>query len=509
LSDALGALAAAPSAEVLLNRLWKRMPREQRQLLGALAVFDGPAPRDAWTDYASDIDALQQRELLVADDRGGVSVPEAARAFALQRLPAETLAELHLDAAQVREVRGEFTAAARHYLEAGQPALAVWVWFNNRDLETERGHAPAARVMFRKLRADDLPDADDRRALTLLRAEQFLLTGAADDAAAELDLTRWPRAHPASPLAQELRGDAQQQQGRVEQALAQYRDALQLLGDAQHRQIERLHTKAGYVYLYRVRDLALAQHEADMALSQAHNFRGLVAEEAGRYDEALAQYAAALRLAESMPRGEAARAVTHSHLGHLHMRRGDSAAAIHHLEIAIAHAQRIGQPVNALYDQLNMASALIVAGRHAEALAQAQAALTLAEPMGNAFLVAGLTAAASEACLGANELDAAERYALHSLREEEELHRAYALTALGHVQQQRGRGVEAARSFEAAVASAQAVHDKYAEAHAWRALSAVADGARAEEARMAAARLFDELRVYRPTEDGGQKTEDG
>jgi tetratricopeptide (TPR) repeat protein len=266
------------------------------------------------------------------------------------------------------------------------------------------------------------------------------------------------------------------------------------VSENQLRLNERLHVKTGYVYLYRVRDLKQASREAQLALHQAEEFMGLVAEEQGRYSEAIRHYEAALALAQRVDNGEGAQAATHSHLGHLHMRRGDAAQAIGHLEIALKHAHHVGQPVHALYHRLNLASALIVAGRHAEAIAQAEEASTLAEAIGNSFLVAGLQAARAEAHLGLGDLIAAEAAAQRSLREEEDVHRAYALTVLGRAQ--AARDVEAAKAtLRMAIESAVDTHDKYAEAHAWRGLADVEHGEAAEQARQRAERLFAELRA--------------
>ena len=496
LNNALTALAAGPSTAILLNQLWHRLSETPRKLLCSLSVFDGASPIDAWANQPAALDGLLAYGLALDDGRGGISVPEIARSFALQRVSAETLALLHLDAAIVRESRGEFTAAARHYLEAGQPSLAIWTWYNRSELETERGHAPVARELFRRLRADELPDADDARALALLRAEQFLLTGAADEAVTELNAATWPRAHTASARAAELLGDAFQQQGMSEQALAQYREAFKLASDSQLRQIERVHTKAGYTYLYRLRDLDLAQREAGMALCQAHNFAGLAAEEAGEYAAAHAHYEAALTAADSMPNRDAVRAITHSHLGHLFMRQGDAEAAIRNLEISLRQARRAGESLNAVYDQMNLANACNVAGRHAEALIQASEALEIARMMSNSFLIAAVSAAAAEAHFGLNQLDEAERLAQLSIREEDEVHRAYGLTVIGQVQGRRGQIDAAQRTLDAAIASARESRDRYAEAYAWRALSEV-PGAHAADARAQALALFDSLGLTR------------
>lgn len=498
-AEVLTQLAGAVSIEALLNRIWRRMDEDERALLMALSVFRSPAPSDAWWHQQAALLKLMARELVQADALGGLSVAPAVRDFVQRRLPAEVKTRLHLAAAEIREAHGEYTAAAYHYIQGRQPALAVWVWFNHRDLETERGHAPAARELFRTIAADDLDHDADRRALTILRAEQLLLAGAAEEAEEELHSLRWPSTHRMTPYAFQLEGDALQLQSRLEQSLEKYRASLSAFSAIPFGQIVRLHTKTGYIYALRLRDLDEARREASQALWKAHNFKGLTEEEAGNYAAAHSHYEAALAATNEIENNQAAQSEIHSHLGHLNMRLGKAADAIRHLEIALRLDEKLGQPVKMLYDQFNLSSAYIVAGRHEEALRQARATLDLAESLRHAFLITGLTASAAEACFHLNQMDEAEQYALRSLREEEEVHRPYALTTLGWVQHAREQWSLAERTLLSAVQSAQDTQDRYAEAPAWKSLGALYrdQGRRAEasDAYERAQRLFEALNL--------------
>lgn len=496
LRAAIDTLAGSASSETLFNRLWRRLGTDERRVLAALSVHDSPAPADAFAVAADEINMLIERGLAQSDDRGGLSVITTARGFVRDRVTPEVLAELHLDAARLREARGEYTLAASHYLAAGHTSVAIWLLHRHRDVESARGHALTARELLRTVRASDLPEDDDRRALALLRAEHALIVGDAERADDELGAVGWPESHAATQFARELRGYAFEQRGQIEQALALYRSELKRVGDGNLQLIERLHVKTGYAYLYRIRDLPQAERAARLALHQAQEFMGLVAEEDGRYDDAIAYYSAALDTAAQIEHGAAAQAATHSHLGHLHMRRGDAARAIEHLHIALRHTAATGQQVHGLYHRLNLSSALIVAERHDEAVEQADQALTLATAIGNSFLVAGLHAARGEALLGLGREDEAEQAALASLREEEDVHRPYALTVLGRAQIAR-HGVEAQRTLRAAVESAAAVNDRYAEAHAWRALATASEGDARAAAQQTADTLFHQLGLTR------------
>jgi tetratricopeptide (TPR) repeat protein len=498
-ADVLAQLAGAVSVEALLNRIWRRMDEDERSLLMALSVFRSPSPSDAWWHQQAALLKLMAREMVQADALGGIVVAPAVRDFVQRRLAADVKVHLHLSAAEIREAHGEYTAAAYHYIQGRKPALAVWVWFNHRELETERGHAPAARELFRTIAADDLDHDADRRALTMLRAEQLLLAGAAEEAEEELGTLRWPSAHRMTPYAFQLEGDALQLQGRLEQSLEKYRASLSAFSAVPFGQIVRLHAKTGYIYALRLRNLDEARREASQALWKAHNFKGLTEEEAGNYAAAYRHYEAALAAANEIENNQAAQSEIHSHLGHLNMRLGKADDAIRHLEIALRLDERLGQPVKMLYDQFNLSSAYIVAGRHEDAFGQARAALDMAESLRHTFLIAGLTAGAAEACFHLKRLDEAEQYALRSLREEEEVHRPYALTALGWVQHAREQWQQAERTLLSAVQSAQDTQDRYAEAPAWRALGNLQrdQGRRAEasDAYERAQRLFEALNL--------------
>jgi tetratricopeptide (TPR) repeat protein len=459
------------SAEALFARMWKKLGDDERAILMALAVFQAPAPADAWGDQTAILSRLVGMELAQHDAQGGVMAAPHMRELIVNRIPPEALPALHLRAAHIREARGEWTSAARHYLLAGEPAMATWLWFAHRETEMDKGHGPAALLLFRSVRQSDLPHPADRRALALIRAQLAERAGEADEAERDLAAQTWPANDALTPLARELMGDALQLQGRIEQAVAHYRDGQSALDAAQLRQRARLHVKSSYVYALRLRELGLARDEALMALNQAHNYCGLVEEEAGDYAAALQHYESALQASAGMRNSESARADTLSHLGHLHMRLGNAAQAIECLQGAMAHAQKLGTPVQGLYDALNLSSAFIVAGQHEAARDLALHSLGMAEAMQHAFLVAGLAAGAAEACLNLNALEQAEHLAMQSLREEEDMHRPYALTVLGHVALRRQQPAPAARWLQEAIANARQTSDKYAEAFAWMALA--------------------------------------
>jgi tetratricopeptide (TPR) repeat protein len=462
------------SAEALFGRIWKKLGSDERNLLMALSVLRGPTPASLWANAGESLHRLQARELVLPGPQDTLSIASQVQAFVLPHIPADVRPLMHARAAELRESLGEYTAAAFHWVQAGQPAQAIWLWWNHRELERGRGHLPAARDLFREIKQSDLPNEDDRRALALLRAEQALHTGSADEAEAELNAFRWPGSHPLTPPARAVLGDALQMQGRPEQAIAHYELALEALTDGRGRRIGQLHTKLGYIHIARLRNLARARHEALLALHQAHNFYGSVEEEAGNFAQAQMQYEAAMRASENLinpKQREHVQATTHSNLGHLFMRMGQPAQAIQHLLRAMQNAREVGETVNALYDQFNLVAVYTAAGQPERALAEAREGLVLAEAIHHAFLIAGIATNAAEACLKLGQLDEAEQFVQRALREEEERHRPNALVAWGQIAQRRGDLPQAVRVLREAVSEAQAIEDKLCEVAALRAMA--------------------------------------
>lgn len=504
--DTLAALAVAPSLELLLQRVWKRLEPDEREMLMALAVFRTFAPQDAWLQEQSVLEQLFKRQLVATDGHGGVAVLPYIRDFVYQRTPADLRLKLHWGAAQIREIRGEYTAAAYHYVAAQQPALGVWVWFNHRAEEIGLGRGAAALVFFKDITYASLSDQDDRRALAILRAELLKLAGTAEEAEAELQSVTWSPVHPITPYVQQLYGDLlSMQEGRQVAALEHYRTGLQLLADtAQLREIDLL-TRRGYIYTYLLRDWEKARQEALLARLKAEDFYGNVEEEAGNYSAARAHYEAALAISEGLPPNLQVESRIHSNLGRLTWRQGDPTAAIMHLEHAMQCDEVRGDLVGVMHDQVNLSGAYIVAGLHTEALEQASSGLQIAESMRHSYLSAGLATNAAEACYYLRRLDEAEHYAIRALQHEEEVHRPYALTVLGLVQGGRGQFDKAERSFYSAIESALSIRDKYAEAATWRALGglygAQQDVMQTKNALEQALRLYDELGLSKEAEE--------
>jgi len=495
-ASALRQTQASPTLEVMVRRVWQRLSEPERELLARVSVHRGRAPLDAYSDHPA-YAVLLTREMIRPDGSGGLSVPTFAREFVYANVAPDIRAALHIDAARIYEQRADFTAAAWHYLAGREPALAVWTWFRHRESETRHGRAAAARAIFVDVALADLPLAEDRRALALLRAGWMRDAGEADDALWALDAAVWPAGHPAAGFAHLLRGQLHETRGQIDQALAELRLGMGEFERARERDAARVSASIGFVHL-RERDMAAARQAAIEAQVQAQSFRGFVETQAGNFAEAREQLEAALALAGRHAVRPAVMREALSRLGTLCWQQGDAGRALELLGRALGLATAAGDTLSAVYLRINLSAAALTLGRPEVALAHARDGLTIALPMRHGYLIAGLSVNAAEACLALGEVDEAERHARLAGAQEEAHAQPYALTALGRAMLARGDQAGAAATLIEAVALAEAAQDRFALAHALHWLARAQTGAEAVTTDARAQGLFAVLGVKPP-----------
>ena len=495
-ASALRQTQASPTLEVMVRRVWQRLSEPERELLARVSVHRGRAPLDAYSDHPA-YAVLLTREMIRPDGSGGLSVPTFAREFVYANVAPDIRAALHIDAARIYEQRADFTAAAWHYLAGREPALAVWTWFRHRESETRHGRAAAARAIFVDVALADLPLAEDRRALALLRAGWMRDAGEADDALRALDAAVWPAGHPAAGFAHLLRGQLHETRGQIDQALAELRLGMGEFERARERDAARVSASIGFVHL-RERDMAAARQAAIEAQVQAQSFRGFVETQAANFAEAREQLEAALALAGRHAVRPAVMREALSRLGTLCWQQGDAGRALELLGRALGLATAAGDTLSAVYLRINLSAAALTLGRPEVALAHARDGLTIALPMRHGYLIAGLSVNAAEACLALGEVDEAERHARLAGAQEEAHAQPYALTVLGRAMLARGDQAGAAATLIEAVALAEAAQDRFALAHALHWLARAQTGAEAVTTDARAQGLFAVLGVKPP-----------
>jgi len=119
-----------PPLEFFLDRIIRRLEPAECAILKALAVFRTPAPADLWQNKTMGwaFNRLRQRRLVLADQMGCVTILSVYRTIIYNLLASQDRLELHKTAAEIRAGRAAYTAAAYHWIQAGQPEKALLQW---------------------------------------------------------------------------------------------------------------------------------------------------------------------------------------------------------------------------------------------------------------------------------------------------------------------------------------------------------------------------------------------
>ena len=154
LSQILAQEPDVASLASLLGRALQRLSEQERSVAIDLAVYRTAAPRDIWRQGQTfgALLALAERGLVQSDGFGGVFLVPAYRDVMYRDLPPEgSGCSSHGKAAVERLVRGAYTAAAYHFVWAGEAARAVEVWRENKQTEISQGQAAAALQVLHSL----------------------------------------------------------------------------------------------------------------------------------------------------------------------------------------------------------------------------------------------------------------------------------------------------------------------------------------------------------------------
>lgn len=463
-SSALQALAKTPSLEGLFNRMWRRFNQDERDLLMQLAVFRHAAPQDVWQEQSALLDRLAQAGIIHEAGQGGIQVLPHLKPLIYESIPAELRPLLHLRAREIKEVRAEHLAAIYHACEGGQPAWGVWHWLEHRRREIEQGQGAAALALLRHITPTDLPTEADQTALRMARAELLELSGQLDEAEQELQATRTAPHSTSRAFVRRLQGAVFEAQGRVEQALQHYREALDVLTGLPQTHVVATHIRLSFLQLYRLHDVERARQEALLARAKADAFLGDIEAMAGHYPMALDHLLSAKNNTEAQSGDLRALSRIYSYLGVVYIKLGEFDQALHYLDQAAECDRKRGDEVGPLYDAMNRATAYTLSGRYEQGYAAARQGLVAAEKLRNAYLIAGLAACVAEACNELQRLEEAEHFASYALNQEEEFFRGSALLVLGRVRLAQGRPSESVDLLRAACENAQKIEDRYTEA---------------------------------------------
>lgn len=470
------------SIDLLADRLFRDLAADELEALRLLSVFNAPAPADALAERGEAVATLVSRGIALPDAAGGVALPRALQDVVRARLAADERTRLHLVAGDALRQRGQATAAAYHFIQAGRPDMAVWVWYAQRQVEIQGGQAETALSLFRGVAKDALPTDEDRRALALVRAELHARVGDADQGLSDLGATAWPPATPAAHVAERLRGDLQARLGQVDQAVTHYRRSLDSLQAMPGAVAAAIRTRVGRIQLVYGRRFGEARREALAAQAALSNLLGEIEDESGRPRQAREHFLAALASAREAGAAQDV-AVALQNLGLHEARLEQLDAALGHFAEAADQFSQAGNVICSVGTKTNVSFAYLCARRFEDAIPPAAEALAYFDRVRHPYWAALNAANLAEAQVNLDRQVDAERFAWRALGFEEPTSRPYALGVLGQLHRARGQYAEAERAYRDAIDAAEANGDRWAEGALWRGMGeAYADQGRRDDA---------------------------
>ena len=210
-------------------------------------------------------------------------------------LPPERLKHIHGGAANLRAGLGDYTAAAFHFVQAGDPDTAVEVWFAHQNQEVLAGQAAAAGEIFQPLAPDQLEEANRTR-LRVIQNRLALLAGEADRVLEGMEGFTWEVDDETTAEALGQWAYALEVRDEFDGALARYDEAIDMLSRATQK-VTGWHLRRGFVYMG-ASDPSRAREEVLSAKCDIERLQGIIDYEIGQYASAQTHYRTALQYAE-------------------------------------------------------------------------------------------------------------------------------------------------------------------------------------------------------------------
>ncbi|WP_110514365.1 tetratricopeptide repeat protein [Herpetosiphon llansteffanensis] len=459
-------LEAHPGVSSLIERIITMLGPSAQQLLTILASFQQPVPRSLWP--SSDLQQLEQYQLLQAGYRDTLELWPLLRKHYWQQLSSEQRQPLHEHAAQVHALLGQWTLAAEHAIAAGDYAQAIVWWFPQRHSEIRAGYFGRMLRMLQLIPLDQLP-AREAQTLAIGQAELARFIGSYDQARAGLAAVSHTGSDSLRAYIRQLEGDLWEAQGQIEQAMQSYERAITILDTNHYHQEAILYVKRGLMHLNHERDFEAAHQAEAKTHFIAALLSGEIADEEGNYDLALQGYQTALEHACTL-NDQSLQARAHASLAIVHA-RNERTEAIEHFNFAIRYYQSIGNNVRAARNQSNLAYFLGEINQPHESITIAQEAYSFFKQINSQFWVSLNTMTLANAHVALNQCDDAERYAQEVLHYEETAHVPFGVYILGRVANLKHEFAMAERYLHQSVQLSQAIQDRFMEAKIWRELT--------------------------------------
>lgn len=497
-AQALAQLDEQSAIQLVLYRLWSRFDQKTRRFLCELAVYRGFAPLDVWSDEIEVVSTLVEQRLLQQDQVGGIAILPALRALINQQITIEQeRRQLHTQAAAVYFVRGEYTEAVFHYVQAGEENQAIHLWESTRALELQRGQAGAARQIFQTIAMPRLGKREGQ-SLSLIRAELDKLHGEIEHGRKLLEENPHFDESEVAIRRQVLLGEFLDALGYPHKAVAHYEDAIAISARLL-QQVSETHVMRAMVHV-RQKELTTAWEQADRAEFMVISLRGILHEVEGDYQDALQCYQNTLRLAE--------RIGDKRYLADIYRHLAKVTLLLNRCEEAVIHTKRAIDGYHALGDVRNVAgmhdtiaSVYLQMQRYEDAIVYGKQALAFFKTQKDPYRCATIAADLAEAYFEVGDPHHAQQYAYEVLDQEQPQARPYALYTLARISTVGNRPEQAIQLLTESIEIAQQNRDRHIEAYAWRELASVQiaqhQWGKGRKALQEAARLFTQLNNQR------------
>lgn len=451
-----------PSMEYLVDRIWRRLDDAEQKLIAGLSVFRGPAPTDAWS---SALHGLAARGLIRSETTGGISLMMGLSEVIYQLLPDENRQLLHLDAAKIREMRGEYTSAMYHYIQARLPHVALSLWDEHQLHEIGQGQTETAAVLLNSIPLAQLEQFEQERLIVL---RTLLNNYQGDYASSHQDLRRtvW-YSHVLQTQAKRLEGDIAEIDSRYEDATNLYQEGLHSIENLL-AETSNFRKNLGWANLGN-RNLEQAWEQALLARYEAENLLGYIEDSRGNYSNSEAYFQTAIEQAQSLGY-ELGEAKTLDNLANVLARQQRFEEAEEQLLKAELIFGKIGNFLHLAGVTVNQAFLYNLSGQPTRAIESATKAIELFEQLGQTHGRAVAAQNIAEAYFALEKWDKSERYAMQVVKLEDTETLPDGLRILGEVATKRHQFSRAFSYLDDSIKQAQANQDRYLEAYAWRSL---------------------------------------
>lgn len=468
--DAL-AFRRASAIKPLFHRLWKRLSADEKLLLASLSVFRSYAPLDEW-HTAPGYQDLQRRQLLKQDAYSGIALLPLFRELVYSELEPGQQLSFHHQAALIRARRGQYTAAAYHFVKADEVETAVQLWFAQQETEIVSGNVGAAYTIFIPLSTTGLPQKTGKQ-LKLIQNRLHLLHAEAEDVLAGMDSYSW---HLEDELSIEMAqltsqglqqwGEAHLHLGQFARAEARFEDAIAILSQLSTQIVHLYANGRGRIRMNHV-DFQAADREALLAQFEVKHFQIRVTMMRRAYQQVQEISPQIVALAEKIG-DERCMAQVDYYLAVAAGQLGDMATAQAHAEKLFAICERTGNRVMMENMRAELAGFYLNVGRFAEAIEPAEKALKFFERVKNELRLPHIYSNLAEAYYETGQLTKAEAFAFKARNSEKISVQPYACYTLGLVHQAKGNPQAAAELFQFGLQVAAQTEDLFIAAYLHR-----------------------------------------